>query len=75
MDSVNEYLFFHNGNLVKSMPENIANKVFAESVNAFGVYYDGNLKTDVEYQAKGEVGVIEFDFKWTSYAVKPRILQ
>lgn len=74
MDSVEEYYFFHNGNLVKTMPKNIADKVFSESVNAYGIYYDGSFKGDVEYHAKGELGVIDFDFKWTTYQVKPRIL-
>ena len=76
MDSVNEYHFFHNGKLVETALENMANKIFSESVNAYGVYYDGQIKNnEVEYHAKGESGIWDFDFKWNSYMVKPRVLQ
>lgn len=74
MDTVDEYYFFHNGDLVKTMAKNLADKVFAESVNAYGLYYDGSIKHEVEYHAKGKFGIFEFDFKWTSYQTRPVVL-
>ena len=71
-DKVNEYYFWNEGKLEATYTEDMANRVLKDSANSFGVPYK---RGDTgPFQAKGSHGIFEYDFFWTHFTKKERIL-
>lgn len=68
-----EYVFLHEGEVVGVYSQGMAEKILSESVNAFGIAYDGKTQ-GVEYHAKGSKGILDFDFYWSEFTTQNRVL-
>ena len=73
LDTVTEFFFFNGDEFIGSYSEIMTSLILENSANSYGIAYHDAKKDDL-FHAKGTYGIHNYDFYWTRYEAKERMV-